>query len=227
MKFKWLLFDADNTLLDFNKASKESLWAAFSAFDLHCDEDIYQLYQGINHRLWHAFEQGEVSAVFLRTERFRQLLEALKIKDITPALFSQTYMNSLVEVSEIYAGVEGLLQDLKGKYQLSIITNGLKEAQKPRLNKLQLTHYFESIVVSDEIGVAKPDLAYFEYVYQSIVNPPPKSDILVIGDSLKSDILGGFQFGIKTCWISHGKENNTAIQPDYIIDNVLELPTVL
>ena len=110
---------------------------------------------------------------------------------------------------------------------MSIVTNGLKEVQRPRAIRLKLQQYFASMIVSDEIGIAKPDIRYFEYAYGTLKNPPPKSEILMVGDSLHSDIQGGINFGITTCWVSHGRINETAIQPDYKISNFLELSSVL
>ncbi len=227
MKFTWLQFDADNTLLDFNGASKASFWKSFTQFDRTCSEEIYNRYKKINHEVWTEFELGKINAITLRSKRFQRLFEALDWNDISAQEFSKAYLQNLILTSEAYDGVVELLQKLRPDFTLSIITNGLQEVQRPRIEKLKMTELFASIVVSDEIGVAKPAIAYFDYVYQSIPNPPPKSEILVIGDSLNSDIQGGNNFGVSTCWISNGKENNTTIQPNYTIKTVQELPLLL
>lgn len=223
----WLLFDADNTLLDFTQASKDALWATFAQNERFCDEAIYQTYQRVNNRVWEAFEKGKIDAATLRYQRFELLFEAIKESHLSPQDFNRQYLQNLIHTSEAYEGVWELMQSLKKEYRLSIVTNGLKEVQRPRLEKLDMTHFFDSIVVSDEIGVAKPHLEYFKYVYDSIDNPPDKSELMIIGDSLRSDILGGNDFGIKTCWISHGKENTTKIQPDFEIHHIGHLPNVL
>jgi len=226
--FKWLLFDFDNTLVDFSSASKKSLWMTFEEQGRQCDELIYKTYQKINHRVWTDFEQGKITAEALRPKRFADLFEALNERELDANHFGQRYLANLVVASEAYDGVIDLLEDLKlADYRMSIVTNGLKEVQRPRLTKLGMTDFFDSIIVSDEIGSKKPEGAFFDYVFQTIPNPPPKSETLMIGDGLNSDIRGGRDFGISTCWNSHKKINDTDIIPDYVIDDVLGLRELL
>lgn len=223
----WLLFDADNTLLDFTQASKDALWATFQQNERTCDEDIYQTYKRVNHTVWTAFEKGKIDALTLRFQRFELLFDEIQERHLSAHDFNRQYLQNLIHSSEAYAGVFELMYNLKKQYRLSLVTNGLKEVQRPRLERLNMTHFFDSIVVSDEIGVAKPHVDYFNYVYESIPNPPDKSQILMIGDNLHSDIVGGNDFGVKTCWISHGKENTTQIQPDYEIPTIAHIENIL
>ncbi|MFK7933428.1 MAG: pyrimidine 5'-nucleotidase [Saprospiraceae bacterium] len=222
-RFKWLLFDIDNTLLDFSGAAKRAMFQTFIDFEEICTEEIYTQYQIVNHAAWEAFEQQQITAAELRPKRMRDLFSVLEKEIANPHIFSKRYLENLVLCSEYYAGVPTLLDRLKTKYQLAIITNGLKEVQRPRLRKLELINKFDSIVVSDEIGVAKPQLAFFEYALNSLNTPINKSEILVIGDSLNSDIIGGNNAGLTTCWISHQRENKSAIQPNFTINTVSEL----
>jgi len=205
MKFTWLLFDADNTLLDFTKASKDAFELVCKDFLIEYTPITFETYQTLNHGVWKEFEQQQITAVELRTKRMSLFLNAIGKANIDP----------------------DILASLKKDYSLSIVTNGLKEAQRPRLEKLKLMSYFDSVVVSDEIGVAKPAIEFFEYAYQSIPNPPPKAQMLMIGDSLNSDIKGGNNFGIATCWLSRGKELTGEGIPDYTIRDVFELPSLL
>ena len=225
--FKWLLFDFDNTLVDFTNTAKKSLYLTFEENERTCNEYIYKVYKRVNHQVWKDFEDGKITAKELRVKRFADLFAAIGEESINPNTFSVRFLQNLVHESEMYEGVKELLDSLKGKFKMSIVTNGLKEVQRPRLTKLEMMHYFDSIVVSDEIGFKKPQSEYFAYVFKSIPSPPDKSEILIIGDSLNSDIRGGRDFGIKTCWNSFGKENISDIQPDYIINNVLELKDLL
>lgn len=226
-KYKWLLFDADNTFLDFATASKKSLFSTCSNYDLPCDEEIYKIYKVENAKVWESFENKEITALELRSLRFARFFDAVDIKGIDPFEFNTQFLQNLVEVSEAYQGAKELMENLKPNFTLSVITNGLKEVQRPRIHRLQMQHLFESIIVSDEIGVAKPDVRFFEHSYNSISNPPPKSEVLVIGDNLKSDILGGKNFGVDTCWLSHDKPNDTSIQPTYTVKNLFDLPEIL
>lgn len=227
MKLSWLLFDADNTLLDFTSASHQAFKQNCADFNIPYLPTTYPTYKKINTAVWTAFEQGKITAEKLRIQRMALFLEAVERAEVDPQQFSGQYIDNMIVSSEIYEGVRTLLQTLQKNYRLSIVTNGLKEAQRPRLAKLNLFSYFESVIVSDEIGVAKPDAAFFEHAYWSIVNPPPKSELLMIGDSLHSDIAGGKNFGIKTCWLHHGKTNETGIVPDFVIRDVQGLLEVL
>jgi len=227
MHFKWLLFDIDNTLLDFNKASKLALWATYTDFGASCTEEIYRTYKVVNGQVWAACEQGLISAKRLRVQRFEALFTDLGQAPATPAVFSVRYLENLVLLSEAYAGVTSVLVALKRDYRLGVITNGLREVQRPRLARLRLDTYFDSIVVSDELGAAKPHHAFFEHTYRTLDDAPDKDHLLVIGDNLHSDIKGGIDFGVPTCWISHGQYNTTAIQPNFTLNKVLELPDLL
>lgn len=226
-KYKWLLFDIDNTLLDFSKASKESFIKTFDDYNLAYSEDLYKIYKKENAKVWIAFEDKKIDTDTLRKIRFKGFFDNVGIKNIDPFEFNRRYIENLVAVSEAYDGAVELIKNLKKNYCVSIITNGLKEAQRPRLTNVGMIDLFDSIVVSDEIGIAKPDVRFFEYTYNTIVNAPPKSDILVIGDNMMSDILGGQRFAVDTCWISHGKENIMEITPTYSIKSVLEIHSVL
>lgn len=226
-QFQWLLFDFDNTLVDFTNTSKQALWQSFRDFDTTCTEAIHEVYKTVNHQVWTAFEKGEMSAERLRIERFELLFAALDIAPAEPQVFSKRFLDNLVQLSEAYEGVPELLQNLGQYYHLGIITNGLKEVQRPRLDLLKLRSHFKSIVVSDEIGVAKPDAAFFEYAYQNLPHPAAKEDILVIGDNLQSDIKGGNDYGCPTCWVSHQRDNDTDILPDFTINTVQELAGIL
>lgn len=226
-KIKWILFDLDNTLLDFSAASQASFNQTFHDYNIELKENYYQEYTLINNQLWSDFEDNKVTAADIRKLRFTRLFEKLGISDISGLTFNTDYLNNLIKLSQSYHGVPELLDSLSKNYRMSIVTNGLQEVQRPRIKKTGIGHYFESIIVSDEIGVSKPDHAFFQNVYESVNHPPELSEIMIVGDSLKSDIKGGIDFGIQTCWISHGKENFSTIEPNNTIRAVIELPEVL
>lgn len=227
MRYQWLLFDADNTLMDFDQASKLGMKATFEHFGLYLTEDNYKVYKTVNHQCWVEFEKGNISAETLRPKRFQLLFDWLNIKPGTPEAFSAFYLHQLSVLNTPYDGVEELLQSLKKDYKLSIITNGLKECQRPNYNRRDWDQIFDSIIVSDEIGVQKPDNAFFEHAWTATTHSYAKKDALVIGDNLFSDIVGGQKFGLDTCWITRGRENTSDITPTFAIDHVLELPGLL
>lgn len=227
MPFNWLLFDLDNTLIDFSNTSKLALTETLLTKDIILDDELYQIYHRVNELVWKQFENKEIDALTLRSLRFNNFFKEIDISTIDAAEFNAAYLQTLVRLSTVYPGVTNLLSKLKQSHTLSAVTNGLQEVQRPRLKLLKLTNYFDSITVSDEIGVAKPDPLFFDHVFNSISRNPKKDEILIIGDSLTSDIKGGINYGIKTCWISHGRKNESGVVPDFVIDNVLELTNAL
>ena len=224
---KWLMFDADNTLLDFSKSCKLALKRTFDDRLLTYDHSIQEQYDEINRTVWREFEDGIIDAETLRVQRFARLFNKLNIEGFPPLEFNTDYLQNLVHCSETYEGVVELLSELKQKYRLSLITNGLREVQRNRLTKLSLNHWFDSIVVSDEIGVAKPDPAFFDVVFQSFEHDIDKEEVLVIGDNLKADIGGARDFGFKTCWISHNRQADNGIIPDMTIQHISEFRDAL
>lgn len=224
MQFKWLLFDADNTLLDFDSASKLGFKKTYESYNLPFEESVYKAYKKINAKVWEEFEDGKITAIELRPLRFARFFEYLSINPCHPGEFNAAYLRNLINTSTVYKGIPELLAQLSEKLPISMLTNGLKEVQRERFERLQIDHFFSSIVVSDEIGFAKPDRAYFDYAFKTIANPPPKNQILMIGDSLNSDMKGGANYGLKTCWINcANKPNETDIQIDYEMNSIPEM----
>ncbi len=222
MKYDWILFDADNTLMDFTKASEKAFAQALQNLNIPKKPDYFSRYKKVNHEVWTAFEKGEIDASTLRSKRFELFLIDIQIER-DPRLFNTFYLNNLVEHTTLYEGALGMLEYLKGKTKLGLITNGLKEVQRPRLHHTGIYHLFDSIVVSDEIGVAKPDPAYFDYAFREM-NHPPKEKVLVVGDNLHSDIKGGINYGLDTCWFNPDKqENTTAIFPTFMAQSFAEV----
>ena len=222
MNFQYLLFDADNTLWDFNEAERIALKASIEAFGIAYQNTHLFTYHHINHQCWSDFEKGLLTQEVLRYRRFELFLEKLE-HHADPHAFGTHYLEGLASSNHMISGARKLLDELKGKYQLVMVTNGLKEVQRPRIANTQVEHYFEEIVISDEIGVAKPHQGFFDHTFESIGHPP-KDQVLVIGDSLSSDMKGGNNYGLSTCWFNpKGKENNSEVQPDYEIRDLKEL----
>ena len=136
-------------------------------------------------------------------------------------------MKYLSEGSFLYEESLELVKDLAKNYRLTIITNGLCAVQDNRIKKSVIAEYFEDIVVSEEIGVSKPNPEIFQHALNNI-NYPHKNKVLMVGDSLRSDIQGGINFGIDTCWFNPGLNlNETGIEPTYTISDLTELKEIL
>lgn len=196
--YQWLLFDADGTLFDYDLAEAKALEGAFRDFDIPFDAQVAENYRVINHQIWVDFEQGLVTAEALRVLRFERLFTKQHIS-MAAGLFSERYLFHLSQASDLIEGAEDVLRALLKTHQLAIITNGLKDVQRPRLARSTIRDCFKGLFISEEIGIAKPDPRFFEIALDRI-GRPRRENVLVIGDSLTSDIQGGNNAGIDTCW---------------------------
>jgi len=225
MKYEWLLFDLDNTLLDFNVSEHYALGKVLETVGIVFNETHLSIYEKINRQCWDDFDAGKLPQGAINNLRFSRFLTALNLPNQNATQLGDYYLTQLSEKSVFMEGGEDLLKKHAQAYQLGIITNGLKQVQRPKLMKSGLANYFEIIVVSDEIGISKPQPAIFEYAFEKI-GFPDKEKVLMIGDSLNSDIQGGINYGIDTCWYNFKqKENATLIKPTYEIKHLRELKT--
>ncbi|RLD66831.1 MAG: noncanonical pyrimidine nucleotidase, YjjG family [Bacteroidetes bacterium] len=225
-KYEWLLFDADGTLLNYDQSEKHALTETFKAFQIDNKTNYLQKYRRINANLWSELERSLITSEKLRVKRFDILFNDLKL-NISPANFSEKYLNALGKTGFLIKGARELLNKLDKSINLAIITNGIKEVQNSRLQKTKLNKYFKHLIISEEVGVAKPDKLFFEYTLNKI-NFYKKNGILIIGDSLKSDILGGNMSNIDTCWFNPtNKKNRTNIKPTYEINNLMQIIDVI
>jgi len=226
MKYKWILFDLDGTLFDYDKAEYTALETAFHFFGYELDQNKLQVYRKVNKKVWDDFEAHKITAQRLRTKRFEMLAEELKMQ-ADARTFSDIYLENLSQQNELLDGALDILNYLHKKVGLVLVTNGLKEVQRSRLSGSEITPYFDHIVISDEIGVAKPHAEYFDHVF-SIINFPDKKDVLIIGDNLSSDIVGGINYKIDTCWFNYKKQQpDKEILPTYIIHNLDEIKLLI
>lgn len=201
-RYAWILFDADDTLLDYEAAQVRALRATFTTLALPFDDDILCRYAAINRALWRRIELGTITGERLRVARFAQLLQQRGL-DADPQVCSDLYLQMLSTMSLLVTGALPLLQRLQPVCNLGLITNGLREVQRPRFERAGIMPYFAFAVVSDEIGAAKPARAFFDVAFAQM-GKPPKHAVLVVGDSLAADIRGGHEYGFATCWSTRG-----------------------
>jgi len=222
MQYKWLLIDFDNTLVDFTGASQAALKHICVEHNIPYNSETTTLYKDINHEIWAQLERKEITAETLRWARFERFFNTLNIQGVNPKETSKKYLDHVILYTEAYPGVIPYLKFLREKYKITLITNGLKEVQRPRLTQLNLTSVFDSIVVSDEIGVAKPDKAFFDYAIQTLSIGCKPSEILVIGDNIVADVGGGQTMGFDTCWIANGRSHDRAIKPTFSVESFMD-----
>jgi len=177
-------------------------------------------YKEINSGIWQDFEKHLISAKDLRVERFRRFVEQENL-NINPVEMSEKYLLFLSEGTYLIEGATKVVSAIK--QPKALITNGLTEVQYPRIQNSPLAPYFNHIFISEEIGFPKPEPEIFEFAFKQ-VEYNNKSSAIIIGDNLSSDIKGGNNFGIDTCWFNiHNLENKTNIIPDYEISNLNEV----
>lgn len=227
MKYEIILFDADDTLFDLKKSEDFAIKKLVSTLDSNFDDEfIINTYKDINTKIWIEFEEGKITSDELKVERFNRLIKQLGINSKATDLCNM-YIQFLGDGSFLYDESEDLLNYLSKKYKIGIITNGLADVQHRRIRNSIVGHYFEDVVISDEIKIAKPNPAIFDYALRNLSHSNKKS-VLMIGDSLNSDIKGGINAGIDTCWFNQNKKiNSSSINPTYEINSLLQLKDIL
>ena len=226
--YELLIFDADHTLWDFDTAEKNAIKRIFAEQGLVYTDDLLGLYRDINFSLWKKFEQKEISQARIKTERFRLFLQELEAdNDFDLNKISHDYLIYLSEGNQLLEGAYEPITDLRKRYRLALLTNGISTVQHPRYKNSVLHGIFEAFVVSGDLGINKPDRAIFEYTLkQCRIND--RSKALMIGDSLTSDIRGGINAGLDTCWYNpSGKQHPADIVPTYEIRSLVEIYRVL
>lgn len=226
-KYLTLLFDLDDTLVDFQQSEHASL------AQLHQDHFVahlpittfFQAYHTVNKDLWQHVSRQKLSAKELKQLRFKLLLEFLNITH-DAELLARQYEELLVAHTQWFAGCEALLKKLHSFYKIGIITNGLTQVQENKIVRLCLNNYCQSILISETLGIAKPDRRIFDKALTEL-NAKAEST-LMIGDSLESDYQGALNAGIDFCWINAKKtEFSQDLKPLFIIQHITELESLL
>jgi 2-haloacid dehalogenase len=220
--YPWLWFDADGTLFDYNRAEAAALKNTFHSLTLPFEDAYLDVYRKINHGLWQALERQEITQAVLGFRRFELLMEALQL-NVSPEQMSSTYVEQLSICSELMDGAYEVLRALHENSQIAIVTNGLQTVQHGRLAHSSIRGFIKELVISEEIGAAKPSRAFFDAAFVRCGHPA-KSDVLIIGDSLTSDIQGGVDYGIDTCWYNPMSETKPeGLEITYEIRHLPEL----
>ncbi len=216
-KYKILLFDADATLMDFHRSEKEAVRECLEFFNLPCDDSVIEKYSEINAGYWKMLERGEIEKDKLYPARWQSLIDHYNF-DCRACDISDKYIERLATKSYMLDGALELCQKLYGKFNMYIVTNGQKDIQKSRLFPSPIFKYFDGCFISEDIGFEKPSLDFFDAVSAQIADYDPDQTI-IIGDSLTSDMQGGINAGIDTCWYNPLEKN---LPDDYDITYVVK-----
>ena len=225
---KIILWDIDATLLDFLKSENMALKKAFAHFGLgECTDSTVAEYSAINQSYWNRLETGELTKEQVLVGRFEEFLNAKGFCDVDANEFCEFYESSLPDCVEFIGNAEETIKALSNSYYQYAVTNGAKNVQTKKLAVSGIDGIFNGAFISDDVGYAKPSKEFFNFVLQNI---PKVSDdeILIVGDSLTSDIKGGNNMGFKTCWFNpHNLPLSNGYSVDYQIDNIDSIFDVL
>lgn len=214
-QYKWLLLDADNTLFDFNAAEDYALTRTLNHFGAPVTPQVKRGYKAGNKALWEAFERGEISQEDLAVMRFDVLLEVMGMQG-DPEDWNTFYLGSLADCSVLLNGAEQLCFRLSSQYTLALTTNGISYVQRKRLEGSPIARYFgDRVFISGEMGCRKPQKQFFERVLAELGATRQKNQVLVIGDSLTSDILGAFNARLDSLWFNRTGKAPGAVKPTY------------
>ena len=223
---KTILLDLDDTILDFHKAEHIALSATLREIGIEPTEAVLKRYSEINRAHWKRLELGELTRPEVLHGRFTQLFREFGVDgDCYEA--QRIYEWKLGTGHYFLDGGQELLDTLYGKYDLYLASNGTDIVQTRRIASANIEHYFKDLFISQRLGFDKPMKEFFDRAFARIESFNP-DETIIIGDSLTSDIKGGINAGIRTCWFNlHGIKNESGIIPDYEVTTLAEIPALL
>jgi 2-haloacid dehalogenase len=225
LRYDWLLIDADGTLFDYDRAEAAALRAALAEAGIDFVPEHLVAYRAINARMWEAFERGDLARGELRRARFEELSELFSL-GLEPGEFGRRYLARLAEGADLIDGARDLVARLHGRVGMVLLTNGFAEVQRPRVAASGIGHLFDHVVISGEVGVAKPAAGIFDLAFERM-GSPRKERVLIVGDGLGSDIRGGIDYGIDTCWYNPAGDAVAAPRPRYEIRSLMDLLSIV
>lgn len=222
--YKYLLWDIDGTILDFLAAESAAIKKLFPKFGLgECTDEMVKRYSDINIRHWEALERGELTKPEVLVDRYREFFEKEGLPVSLAESFNSEYEMSLADTIVFLDNAYELLKSLKENHILAAVTNGCKRVQDRKLERSGLDKLFDYVFISEELGYEKPRKEFFDIALEKM-GVTDKSEVLVIGDSLTSDIRGGNNAGIDTCWYNpKGARNTKGVNVTYEIKNLNEI----
>lgn len=220
-----ILFDLDETLLDFKKSERRALENMLTSIGVTPTEDIVRRYSEINKSRWKLLEQGIINRQQVKESRYELLFKELGV-DFSPAEATAYYEEQLSQKGFLFPETIPLLETLHERYDLYIVSNGGARVQNGRLADSGIGKYFKDIFISEEAGAEKPSAEFFDYCF-SRMKDAKREESVIIGDSLTSDIQGGINCGITTIWFNPGQETSTGVQPDYQVEKLMDIPRLI
>ncbi|MDR3050833.1 MAG: YjjG family noncanonical pyrimidine nucleotidase [Oscillospiraceae bacterium] len=224
-KYRLLLADADDTLFDFTAAERAALRQALSAAGLPGDEAVYARYHHINRSLWALLERGEIRQNALRARRFELLLAELGLEGDVPAI-AAAFTDALGQQAVPLPGAEQAVARWAARVPVIILTNGIAAVQRARLSRSLIGALVTGVVISDEVGAAKPDARMVQAAL-ALAPHVPKAEVLLLGDSLSADMAAARNAGVDGCWLNPGGAPPAGLSPAYTIQSLDEVDALL
>lgn len=225
MRYTSLLFDLDHTLLDSDESERLAYAHTMEKIGLDDPQAHFRRYVTINREMWAAVEAGDMQPSEVRHRRFERFTIELGI-DADPDEMADAFVYGLGQFGDLYDGAREVLESLAQLATLAMVTNGLSDVQRTRIERLGLEPYFQTVIISSEVGVTKPRPEIFDLTFEAL-GSPDRSAALMIGDSLTSDIRGGRDYGIDTCWYNpHGKTGGDGDHVTHEIENLASLTDI-
>lgn len=220
-KYKYLLFDLDDTLLDFGRAQQIAFEKLLRDENIEYSAELFEKYEEINKALWRKLERGEVTSQEVTSGRFVEFFKLLG-REVDGQKIDVHYRTYLAAGNQLFDGIVEMLEKLSKTHKLYVASNGVGITQHTRLKNNDLYKYFEKVFISEEVGSKKPDKEFFEIIFNEL-NIQDKSQVLMIGDTLTSDILGANNYGIDSCLVDIHKIQNSEILPTYKVDKTIDI----
>ena len=225
---KTILWDLDNTLIDFDIAEKNAIKSLFEKYNLGtCTDSMLKVYDKINKAYWKKFEKKETDKKLGLVQRYVDFFKLYNLDTSIAREFNDAYQIALGDTIIYLDDSYNIIKSLKGKVKQCIVSNGTTAAQRNKLKKSKFDELFDDVFLSDEIGFEKPSIEFFDFVFDKI-GVTDKSEVIIVGDSISSDIQGGENAGIKTVWYNpKGKGHNERPRVDYDIRDLREVYKIL
>ncbi len=221
-----ILFDLDDTLMDFQKSQYNGFKYVLSQYNIPFTSQYYSCYVKINHELWRLFNMGEILKKEIENNRFTYFFKSIG-KNINGEQANVIYQSYLETQTWLVPHAYDVCEDLYQSYNLYIVTNGVGHTQLNRFNLSEIKKFFNGIFISEKIGYAKPNIMFFDSVCREI-GYTDKQKILLVGDSIDSDIRGANNFGIDCCWFNPNRcKRDENLDIKYDITDLRELPKIL
>lgn len=227
MAYNCLLIDLDDTLLSFKASEKESIEKVFEKYNIPATEENVNIYQRINEELWVDFENGRIKKFVIEKTRFQKFGEAVGIVIENAEMMNRDYISFLRDSAILIDGALEFLEEIEEIVTIAIVTNGIEAVQQNRLKLSGIAAFVDGVFTSEKVGFNKPNSQIFNIAMKSL-GIETNRKVLVVGDRLNSDIKGGINAGLDTCWLNFdGVQNDTTIKPKYEARDFTQLKAII